>query len=260
MPQTVRVILPVYNEAAIAARVAAEVVAFARGMGNDWHFVFVDDGSTDGTAAILADSLAAEPTSRVKLLALGENYGKGQAIERGIEGATEDIIVFTDGDLAYSLDLIPEFVRGLLTHEIVIGSRDLAYAQARREGRALPPGAPALRRRIVGRAFNLLSRMVLGLGYPDTQAGIKAFRRDVAVDLFSARQVHGFGFDAEILFIAAKRGYTVTQIPVTVSANHNYKMSKVKILKDGVQTLLEVMLIFVNHLLGNYRTRRRRNS
>ncbi|MDL5050356.1 glycosyltransferase family 2 protein [Oscillatoria amoena NRMC-F 0135] len=141
MPQTVRVILPVYNEAAIAARVAAEVVAFARGMGNDWHFVFVDDGSTDGTAAILADSLAAEPTSRVKLLALGENYGKGQAIERGIEGATEDIIVFTDGDLAYSLDLIPEFVRGLLTHEIVIGSRDLAYAQARREGR------PCLRER-----------------------------------------------------------------------------------------------------------------
>ncbi len=259
MQPSVRVILPVYHEAKIARRVHAVAAQFAR-VHPGYELVFVDDGSTDGTARILQEAMEADPLPGIRLIALGENYGKGQAIERGIEGATEDYIVFTDGDMAYPLELIPRFVERLAQVDIVIGSRDLAYREAREKNQPLPAGAPALRRRIVGRAFNLISRLVLGLGYPDTQAGIKAFRRDVAIDLFSARQVHGFGFDAEILFIAKKRGYRVAQIPVIVSSDHNYKMSKVKILKDGIQTLLEVFLICMNNLLGNYRPRRERKS
>lgn len=257
MHQTTRIILPLYNEQKIAARVASEVVAFARTQPT-WRFLFVDDGSSDKSADILAGAL--EGVENVSVLPLLQNYGKGQAIERGIEGATEDFIVFTDGDLAYSLDYLPAFVAQLARADVVIGSRDLAYTLARQQAKAHalppPPRGLALRRRIVGRAFNLISRVILGLDYPDTQAGIKGFRRDVAIDLFSARQVHGFGFDAEILFIAKKRGYSVEQIPVSVSSSHTYKMSKVKIIKDSSRTLLEVMLIFLNHLLGSYSPRR----
>lgn len=227
MPE-VAVILPVHNEAWLIGSVLGQVTDFARNTPG-WRFVFVDDGSSDETPKLITEHLEREDAGRsIELVALSPNRGKAGAIREVMLARDEQFLLFTDGDLAYSLDHLPRLRDALESHDVAIGSRALA------EG---PQTNITMARRLVGSGFNRLVRLITGLPYHDTQAGLKGFRRDAARTLFSEQVVEDFAFDAELLYLAQKHRFSVAELPARVSARHSYKKSRVNMLRDPLKML-----------------------
>jgi cellulose synthase/poly-beta-1,6-N-acetylglucosamine synthase-like glycosyltransferase len=208
----------------------------------NYRAIVVDDGSTDGTAAAFRQGLRG--LKRASVMGLHENGGKGRAIRLAFAGAQQDLLIFLDGDLAYSLSHLKPMVSALKKHDVVIGSRSLA-PQA--------DGGLPKRRAFLGWGFNRLACTWLGIDYPDTQAGLKGFRRRAARELFLRQKVDSFAFDAELLYLAKKLGLKVGQIPAQVSGEHSYKTSQVKLTADTLLCLWDFFRIRLRSWTGQYR-------
>ena len=238
----ITVILPVYNEAGLVASTYQAVLEFAlRHPG--YHFRFVDDGSTDQTAAILRRLIEESGGSHVSLLSYPRNGGKGHAVRVGIEHAQDELVCFTDGDLAYSLDHLPLVVAALAMYDVVIGSRALIN-EGQRNIRFM--------RKLLGGGYNLLARLILNMKYRDTQAGLKGFRLAAARQVFAKQRLTDFSFDVELVFIARKLKLRIAEIPAHVSAEHSYKLSKVQLFRDPLRMFLALWRIRYNSLAGRY--------
>ncbi len=238
----IAVILPVYNEANCIEKTFDRVLEFAQ-KNHAYNFIIVNDGSTDKTLQIIENKLTIFPTHHIKLISYSERQGKGYAIKKGSESVDADCICFMDGDLAYSLEHLEPLVEKLEKFDVVIGCRNLD----RQNFRNL-----TLIRKISGKIFNFISRKILNLPYRDMQAGLKGFKKNVAQELFKQQTITGFSFDAELLFLAQKKGYTIGEIPARVSEQHLYKISKVNIIKDSLKMFSCLLKIRYNNRAGNY--------
>ena len=97
-----------------------------------------------------------------------------------------------------------------------------------------------------------LSNFILAYNIEDTQCGLKAFRGDVAKKLFSKQTLMGFSFDAEVLYLARKRNYSLALEKAVVSKKHITKNSKVNLLLDPLKMFKDLIKIRINDLLGKY--------
>ncbi len=104
-------------------------------------------------------------------------------------------------------------------------------------------------RHLIGRAFNLLVRVVTLPGLQDTQCGFKCFRAEAAEELFPLQTIAGWTFGFEILFIAKKRGMQVIEIPINWYFNSG---SRVRILRDSATMFADLFRIRLNNLKGAY--------
>ena len=237
---SVLLVLPVFNEAQDVAAVCRDL----RGLlskNRTYSAIVVDDGSSDGTAAAFRRGL--KGLRRASVMGLHENGGKGRAVRLGFAGAKQDIWIFTDGDLAYELSHLRPMLAALRDHDLVIGSRSMA---------AQPGGGLPARRAFLGWGFNRLACLWLGFDYPDTQAGLKGFRRAAGQRLFSRQRLNDFAFDAELLYLARKMGLKVGQIPAQVSGRHTYKTSQVKLAADSLRCLIDFLRIRFWSWTGQY--------
>ena len=247
---SVVVLLPVHNEEWLIGSVLGQVVDYARSH-PDWRFVFVDDGSSDRTPELIAERLAELETDRIQLRALTPNRGKARALRTAVLECEEDVILFTDGDLAYPLDHLDLLVEALDESDIAIGSRALT------EG---PQTNITFTRRLVGTTFNRAVRLITGLPFQDTQAGLKGFRRDAARVLFRAQFVEDFAFDAELLYLAKVLRLRVSEIPAHVSARHSYKKSRVNMLRDPLRMFHSLIRMRIAHRNLRQRTETERRE
>jgi glycosyltransferase involved in cell wall biosynthesis len=162
----------------------------------EWSFVFVDDGSTDGTAELL-ERLRAPHTDRVTVLRLTRNAGKGEAVRRGMRKALDDgaeLVAYADADLSTPVSELTRIVDRLKQDEslaAVLGSR------FRRLGADIRRSEM---RHYLGRVYATLASLALGVGIYDTQCGAKAFRaterlEQALADPFEER----WAFDVELL-------------------------------------------------------------
>lgn len=237
------VILPVYSESGLIDSTFRAVEAFAKEH-PEYTFTFVDDGSPDRTAKMIRALIATSASAgQIALHAYTPNRGKGAAVKAGIDLAQTPLVIFTDGDLAYSLDHLPKMVEALERHDVVIGSRGLVARSERNT---------TLLRRVMGWTFNKCARVILGLGYSDTQAGLKGFRTPAAKAIFARQRLGGFAFDVELVFLARRLGYSVGEIPAHVSEQHSYKVSKVHMLKDPIRMFGALLKVRLNAMLGRY--------
>ena len=193
------------------------------------EFLFVNDGSTDGTLRLL-ESLRDSDPARFSLLNLERNRGKAEAVRRGILAAIErkpDYFGFWDADLATPLTEIPAFLE-------VFGSRgeiEMVFAaRVRLLGRSISRN-PA--RHYFGRVGATLISSSLGLAVYDTQCGAKLFRTsDPIRDLFTRPFLSRWIFDVEIIArLVRQRGRdaaarAIYELPIMVW--HDVKGSKVK--------------------------------
>lgn len=186
------VVIPCYNEAARLDR-AACLAALARQP--SLELVFVDDGSRDGTAAMLGELRDARP-DHVHVLGLPSNQGKAEAVRRGVLeafGRDAALVGYWDADLATPLDAIPAFVSVLGDPRIqmVMGSR------VKLLGRHIERD---LARHYLGRGFATVVASALGLAVYDTQCGAKLFRAGpLFARVFSQPFRSRWTFDVEIL-------------------------------------------------------------
>jgi polyisoprenyl-phosphate glycosyltransferase len=153
--RSLSVVVPVLNEAQGLSALVARLRTALETVGLSWEIIFVDDGSTDATLALLKTLHAEEP--RIKAVSLSRNFGKEIAVAAGLKYATGDAAVLMDADLQHPPELIADFVRHWRAgYDIVYGQRlDRAadtfahrwaarafYAAFRHlSGTALPPGA-----------------------------------------------------------------------------------------------------------------------
>lgn len=233
---TISIIVPVYNESKCIVNTFTSVARFAINR-SFYNFIFVDDGSTDGTREILEHHIDVLNSSQVSLISYQTRRGKGYAVKTGVLYANSEYICFIDGDLAYSLDHLDVIVAKLAEYDVVIGCRNLTSQRS---------NGFSFIRILAGRIFNIISRKVLNLKFTDMQAGIKGFKKSVAKDLFKTQMIPGFAFDVELLYLANKRGYTINEIPAVVSQKHLYKKSTVNLFKHSLEMLFNLLQIKYN--------------
>lgn len=233
------IILPLYNEGGKILSVLKEVSEFAKNR-RDYYFMFVDDGSTDNTYEIIKNNI--NGINNIDIIRYDLNQGKGYAIKYGFEHVDAEHYCFTDSDLAYPLELIDLIHTKLNQYDLAIGSRKIINSRRR----------PNLIRHILGEGYNTLMKLILKLPFQDTQAGIKGFRREVVKSVFPKMTIFGFGFDAEILFLARHKDFSITEIPVKERDSHTYKSCKIKLTKDSLRMFRDLMKVRINKILKKY--------
>ena len=219
--------IPMYNEEKIIGDTLERISRYMEDNFDDWEVIFSDDGSTDGCRAIVE----AHADTRVRVVGYAQNKGKGAAVRNAVLNAAGDIIIFTDSDLAYGLDVIKEAVEAFAANgdaDIIVGSRNLDKSGY---------DGYTLTRKIASKAYIKCLALVAGFEMTDSQCGFKCFRRETAHEIFKACEVDGFAFDFEVLIKAKKMGKRVLEMPVKVV---NHRESKVHVLRDSIKMLRDV--------------------
>lgn len=234
-PESLTVVLPAYNEAERIGPALDELFGYLRRRGERARegapgsaglparidVLVVDDGSSDGTAALVgARPEATDGTGpggvslRVMTVPHG---GKGAAVRAGMLAAESDLIVFADADMATPPDELPLLVAALDDHDVALGSRIQPDGS---DMRASQPGY----RRLLGKTFHLLASVWVAGPVKDTQCGFKGFTRAAAHDLFSQQQITSIVFDVELIFLARRRGYRIVVVPIRWEDRHGSRM------------------------------------
>ena len=235
-------IIPAYNEALRLDPTLRMVEEYLTRQNYSAEVIVVDDGSHDGTADVARNWAATAPVSG-RVLRLDTNRGKGNAVRAGMQSASGDFRVFYDADASTPIEelekLWPHFEQGA---DIVIGSRALAASALRVR--------QAWYREQMGRVFNLLLRFFRLTSFRDTQCGFKGFRANAAEAVFGRLTRERFSFDAEVLFIAQRLGYSIVEVPITWS---NAPASQVHPLRDSLRMMMDILIIRLNALRGAYK-------
>jgi glycosyltransferase involved in cell wall biosynthesis len=232
------IVIPTYNEEPRIAGTLEKVVRFLEAQSYGWEVVVVDDGSTDGTAALVEERAKAEARIRLERR---PHAGKGWTVRHGMLAAKGRLRMLCDADLAMPIEFLPRFLAKIDEgHDVAIGSRE-AHG-ARRFGE--PAG-----RHLIGRAFNWCVRLLAVRQFQDTQCGFKCFRAGAAETLFPLQRTKGFGFDVEVLYLAVRKKMQVAEVPIDW---HHQPRSKVRPMVDSFIMLRDMVAVRLNGLLGRY--------
>ena len=198
------VIVPTYNERENIARLTETVLRQDPRL----EVLVVDDGSPDGTAAIVESIMSAN--RRVHLLQRPKKLGLGTAYLAGFRWALDhgyDLVFEMDADFSHDPAHLPEFLRASEASDLVLGSR---Y----RQGKVTVVNWP-IARLLLSYFANVYARAVTGLPVWDATGGFKCFRRAVlqSIDLTKVRS-NGYAFQIEMSFRAWKRGFRIVEIPI----------------------------------------------
>jgi dolichyl-phosphate beta-glucosyltransferase len=219
---TLTIVLPAYNEAERIGPALDELFGYLRRRGERARegapgsaglparidVLVVDDGSTDGTAALVRSRPEVAGADVVHLSVLTVPHGgKGAAVRAGMLAAEGDLIVFADADMATPPDELPLLVEALADHDVALGSRIQA------DGSDMRASQPRYRR-ILGQAFHLLASAWVVGPVKDTQCGFKGFSREAAHDLFGRQRITSIVFDVELVYLARRRGYRMAIVPI----------------------------------------------
>lgn len=229
----ISVVIPVYNEAHVIVNTLAKVKDFLKNNFDSFEIIVVDDKSTDNTLAILKEQ------SGLRLMRNLKNHGKGYTVAKGVRAAKGEWILFMDADSSTDISELTKFLPWLKYNDLLIASRALADAQIKVK--------QSLLKIILGKAGNLLSRLLIHPKIHDTQCGFKLFRRELQ-PLFAQLTISGFAFDFELIWLARKHNFKIKELAVVWVNNFD---SKVK-WYTYPQTLLQLFIIRLNDLLGKY--------
>lgn len=216
------VIIPVFNEEKTILQVIGRVLE----QPYDLEVIVVDDGSTDGTRALL-ESIK---DNRVKIHFQEINQGKGAALRAGFQRATGDVVLIQDADLEYDPS---EY--GALIKPILDGRADVVYGSRFLGG---PHRVLFFWHYLGNRFLTLLSNIVTNLNLTDMETCYKAFRREVLNGL--QLRCDRFGFEPEFTAKVAKRKYRIYEVPISYSGR-DYAEGKKIGWKDGVAALWYIL-------------------
>jgi len=235
------IIVPAYNEELRIPPTLERLSAFLAAQPLRYEIVVVDDGSKDKTCDVVLAH--AERMPNLRLVRQIPNRGKGAAVRRGMLEAHGQIRVMCDADGSMPPEQLPRLLAPIIAckSEIAIGSR---YA----EGAKTDKKQPAYRV-MWSRLCNKLIQRSLVPGVRDTQCGFKAFTAEAARDLFRDGRIDGWAFDLEILALARRRAYGITEVGVEWADDGR---SRVNPLKDMYKVVREALTIRKNLRRGVY--------
>jgi glycosyltransferase involved in cell wall biosynthesis len=234
----ISVVMAVYNE----ATTIAEIIRRIQAIDLDKEIIIIDDGSTDGTRAFLADlarHAASDPgtmtppgsgcpvrVDNIRVLFQETNQGKGAALRRGFQEARGRIVIIQDADLEYD----PQNFHRLI-EPIERGEADVVYGSRFLGG---PHRVLFFWHYVGNKLLTTLSDMFTDLNLSDVWTCYKALRREVL------EQIHlkenRFGFEQEITCKIARNGWRVYEVPISYYGR-TYSEGKKITWKDGLRGL-----------------------
>ena len=187
----VSLVIPAYNEADSLAPLLAEIDVALRPLERPYEVVFVDDGSTDRSFAIMEELAAAHPA--VRIVKMRRNFGKAAALAHGFAAVRGEAVVTLDGDRQDDPAEIPKLLTALdAGYDLVSG-----WKQSRRD---------PISKTLPSRFFNWTVRKTTGIPLHDFNCGLKAYRREVVDNIAIYGELHRY-----IPVVAAQQGFRVTE-------------------------------------------------
>ena len=225
MASSVDIVIPVYNEEHSLPRCVATLIPFCGShLGNyDWQVVVADNGSIDGTLRV-AERLASENLGHLRVVHLDEK-GRGRALKRTWSESDADIRIYMDVDLSTDLIHLPELVDAVRDGSpVATGSRLKRGAHTARSAK----------REVISRIYNLIIRAVFWSSFSDAQCGFKAVNRRTAEVLVPLVRDNNWFFDTELLILAERNGFGITDIPVSWEEDPD---TRVKVVSTALEDL-----------------------
>lgn len=233
------VVIPVFNEEKRLPANLDKIINYLRKKNIRSEIILVDDGSSDKTWQVL--EFYQEKHRNIKLKRHPKNLGKGAAVKSGMMSASGQVVLMTDCDLSTPIEELDLLMMHIGVSDIVIGSRRL---KEKKLGRM-----PARYRTFLGDIYYEMLRLILLPSVKDTNCGFKLFSRKIIQPVFKKQRINRWGYDAEVLYIANKMGFSIKEVPVKWT---HYTGSKVKVVDAVIKTLGELMQIKLNSLRGRY--------
>jgi len=218
----ISVTVPIFNEVESIITLHERVSIVLRSIGRPWELILINDGSADGSAAVLDQVAAADPN--VKVIHLRRNFGQTAAMMAGIDFARGDIIIPMDGDLQNDPMDIPRLLAKLDEgYDVVSGWR-----KGRKDAK--------LTRNFPSWLANRLISFISGVHLHDYGCSLKAYHKSVIKDVKLYGEMHRF-----IPIYASWQGARVAEIPVT---HHSRQFGKSKYgLERTIKVLLDLIVI-----------------
>jgi glycosyltransferase involved in cell wall biosynthesis len=209
------IVVPCFNE---AVRLQAMFDLIRKHAGLGWQWIFVDDGSSDDTAAQV-ESLRETCAADVALIRHERNRGKGAAVMTGFRAAGKDLVGYVDADLA-ACPL--QFATHLDDDEIAAGRKLLVGIRLLTEERKV---RRTFFRHLIGRLYQTFVSAMTGLTVYDSQCGFKLLSAAKARAIADEMESEGFAFDAELILRAKLRhGMAVEEHPIAWEEKHHSRV------------------------------------
>jgi glycosyltransferase involved in cell wall biosynthesis len=188
------IVIPVYNEAESLAVLHDELNAVTTAQQSNPEFIFVDDGSTDGSWEVIG-RLTAED-SKVRGIRFRRRFGKAAALNAGFRAAQGEIIVTLDADLQDDPREIAKLLEKMgQGFDVVSGWKQIRHDPAHRV--------------FASRVFNWLVSRLTGIRLHDHNSGMKCYRREIFDEVRLYGELHRF-----VPVLAAARGFRVGEVPI----------------------------------------------
>lgn len=219
------VVVPTYNEAENVGGLIPEILAQDERL----SVLVVDDSSPDGTAAIV--KALPDFGGRVLILERPEKQGLGAAYIAAFQWVLAntdfEAIFEMDADYSHSPSALPQFLKEIDSHDLVLGSRYLA---------GITVVNWPLRRLILSVGANIYARFVTGMPIKDSTGGFKCFRR-TTMEMLPLEKIKsdGYSFQIEMNYHCWKRGLRIKEIPIT------FEDRRVGVSKMSKRIIIEAM-------------------
>lgn len=232
------IVIPAHNEERRLGPSLDKIFEFLSKQDYQAEVVVVENGSSDKTLQIAQQAAGAH--GNLKVIAESRR-GKGLAVRIGMLAARGEYRFLCDADLSMPIDQVNKFLPPELAEaEVAIASREAPGAVIYDE---------PYHRRMIGRWFNRLTRLILLPGLQDTQCGFKCFRSDIAEAIFTRQVIDGMAFDAEVLYIARRMGHRIVEVPIPWYFDPD---SRVRLFHDSGKMAFDLLAIRRNGKRGVY--------
>lgn len=242
-------IIPIYRADSFLADNLQKIDAFLKTMEGQWELVLTVDASPDRSASICTEFAKTSRPYSVKVICNETNLGKGGNLKRAMREASGRYRIFTDCDLAYSMEDVRQVLSELQNGaDVAIASRNhphSIYTMSPRDFHYL------YTRHLYSRVYNAVINHTLLRGWSDTQAGLKGFTSDAAEFIFSQTRLTGFSFDVEVLYLADRSQLTVVEVPIHF--HYPQEPSTMDFLRDAMRMLRDIWRVYVWGAKGEYR-------
>ena len=222
----VSIVLPVHNEADHLDEELTRITDAMKASIYTWELIVVDDGSTDDSVRVASDR------ANVRVIQAARNRGTGAARRLGTEAARGRIVVWSDADMTYPNDKIPQLVGQLGTADHIVGARTTEQGTLRM---LRVPAKWTIRR---------LASYLTRTRIPDLNSGFRAFRRDVALQ-FTHQLPDGFSCVTTLTMAFLMNGYRVDYVPIEYRQRAG--RSKFHWLADTRRYVLQVIRMMLSY-------------
>jgi glycosyltransferase involved in cell wall biosynthesis len=237
-PDTPRysLIIPAHNEAnRICLTLAGYLDAFA-----DSEVLLVLNGCTDDTESVAREAAGSRPNLRI--VSIEHAVGKGGAVRAGFLAARASVVGYVDADGATPAEEMRRLFDALSAGE------DAVIASRWSNGAQVVIAQPMLRR-LAGRVFNVVVRLLFGLPYHDTQCGAKVFSSTAIRRISSSLEVANFAFDIDLLYSLRRAGFSIREVPTRWL---DMGGSRIDLPRASLEMLLAVFRLRLRYSLFSY--------